>query len=61
LAHGTSLPGSNVLDRAEWLEMDAQAHEDLLAGLNALGTTAFLFEDPTWAWVDMTWPMLDIA
>jgi Ca2+-binding RTX toxin-like protein len=48
---GTSFPGSNVLDRAEWLEMEAQAHEDLLAGLNASGTTAFLFEDPTWAWV----------
>jgi Ca2+-binding RTX toxin-like protein len=54
-------PVQSGLDRAEWLEMEAQAHEDLLAGLNASGTTEFLFKDPTWTWIDAALPTSDPA
>jgi Ca2+-binding RTX toxin-like protein len=46
-------------ERSEWLEMEAQAEADLLALLNGPGSTEFLFEDPTQAWVSPVW--VDVA
>jgi len=45
--------GNTPFDRTEALDMEAQAEADLLARLGGAGTTEFLFDDPTAAWVDL--------